>query len=376
MSMRRLPVLLLTSVSALLLSACGSSSSSSDTSAASTPSTEAPSTNPPSTEAPEPIEVPTLVATHSVLGAIVSDLVGESAEVRVLIPNGVDPHEWEPSAKDVEAINKAALVVANGLNLEEGLDSILDASESPVFYATDHIVVLEMGEDSHAHDDHAHEGEAKSEDGHAHDEHAHEGEAKPADDHAHDDHAHEGEAKPEDSHAHDDHAHDGGDPHFWTDPLAVAEVVEHLSEELSSLGLDVAERAETLIADLTALDAEVVELLSAIPVEDRVMITGHVSMAYFAAHYGFELLGSIVPSLSTSAEATAANLAELKEVIAVEGVSVIFAEVGAPDDVVEALANETGARVVVVSSHLVPADNTYRSFLLQLASEVRDALTA
>ena len=288
-----------------------------------------------------------------------SDLVGESAEVRVLIPNGVDPHEWEPSAKDVEAINKAALVVANGLNLEEGLDSILDASESPVFYATDHIVALEMGEDSHAHDDHAHEGEAKPEDGHAHDEHAH-----------------EGEAKPEDDHAHDDHAHDGGDPHFWTDPLAVAEVVEHLGEELSSLGLDVAERAETLIADLTALDAEVVELLSAIPVEDRVMITGHVSMAYFAAHYGFELLGSIVPSLSTSAEATAANLAELKEVIAVEGVSVIFAEVGAPDDVVEALANETGARVVVVSSHLVPADNTYRSFLLQLASEVRDALTA
>ena len=271
-----------------------------------------------------------------------SDLVGESAEVRVLIPNGVDPHEWEPSAKDVEAINKAALVVANGLNLEEGLDSILDASESPVFYATDHIVVLEMGEDSHAHGDHAHEGEAK----------------------------------PEDGHAHDEHSHDGGDPHFWTDPLAVAEVVEHLSEELSSLGLDVAERAETLIADLTALDAEVVELLSAIPVEDRVMITGHVSMAYFAAHYGFELLGSIVPSLSTSAEATAANLAELKEVIAVEGVSVIFAEVGAPDDVVEALANETGARVVVVSSHLVPADNTYRSFLLQLASEVRDALTA
>ena len=142
------------------------------------------------------------------------------------------------------------------------------------------------------------------------------------------------------------------------------------------MGLDVAERAEALIADLSALDAEVRESLSAIPVEDRVMITGHVSMAYFAAHYGFELLGSIVPSLSSSAEATAANLSELKEAIAAEGVSVIFAELGAPDDVVEALASETGARVVVVSSHLVPDDNTYRSFLLRLASEVRDALTA
>lgn len=336
--MRR-SIFLLASLSVVVASACGSGSSSapSDSSA---PSTAA--SSPVSTDAPEPIDVPTVVATHSVLGAIASDLVGDLAEVRVLIPNGVDPHEWEPSAKDVEAINQAALVVANGLNLEEGLDSILDAAESPVFYATDHIDVLEMGDDAHAHNDDAHEGEAKT----------------------------------DDDHDHDEHALEGGDPHFWTDPLAVAEVVEHLGEELTSLGLDVAERSETLIADLTALDAEVRESLSVIPTEDRVMITGHVSMAYFAAHYGFELLGSIVPSLSTSAEATAANLTELKEAIATEGVAVIFAELGAPDDVVEALANETGVRVVVVSSHLVPADNTYRSFLMQLASEVRDALTA
>lgn len=315
------------SVSALFLSACGSD----DTAGSSTDSSL------------------TVVATHSVLGAIVSDLVGDLAEVRVLIPNGIDPHEWEPSAKDVEAINRASLVVANGLNLEEGLDSILDTAESPVFYATDHIEALEMGDDSHAHDDHD-------------DEHG-------------DEHSDDHDDEHGDEHG-DEHDHDGGDPHFWTDPLAVAEVVEHLAEELTTVGLDVAERAEALIADLNALDTEVRESLSAIPVEDRVMITGHVSMAYFAAHYGFELLGSIVPSLSSSAEATAANLTELKEAIAAEGVSVIFAELGADDDVVEALAKETDVRVVVVSSHLVPDDNTYRSFLLRLASEVRDALTA
>ena len=276
---------------------------------------------------------PMIVATHSVLGAIVSDLVADQADVRVLIPNGVDPHDWEPSAKDVEAINKAALVVANGSNLEEALDSILDAAESPVFYATEHIDVLEIGEAGH-------------------DEHG------------------------DDEHGDDEHDHEGGDPHFWTDPLSVAEIVEHLSDELIELGLEVAERSEALMADLVVLDDEVAELLSVIPADDRVLITGHVSMAYFAAHYDFELLGSIVPSLSSSAEATAANLAELKEAIAAEGVSVIFAELGAPDEVVRALADETGVRVSVVSSHLVPDDNTYRSFLLRLASEVRDALTA
>ncbi len=314
--MRRRSFGLLVPISALVLSACGADTAS-DSSVRSRPS---------------------IVATHSVLGAIVSDLVGDSAEVRVLIPNGVDPHEWEPSAKDVEAINDAALIVANGLSLEEGLESILDAAEPPVFFATNHVQVLEIGDAGH--------GE-HGDDGHS-----------------------------DDEHGDDEHGDEGGDPHFWTDPLSVAEVVEHLSDELATLGFDVAERAEDVIADLNALDAEVAESLSVIPVEDRVMITGHVSMAYFAAHYDFELIGSIVPSLSTSAEATAANLSELKEAIEVEGVSVIFAELGAPDDVVEALANETGVRVVVVSSHLVPDDNTYRSFLSQLASEVRDALTA
>ena len=300
-----------------------------------------------------PVDRPSLVATHSVLGAIVGDLVGDAADVTVLIPNGVDPHGWEASARDVETINNASLVVANGLNLEESLESILETAEAPVFFATDHITPL-TSSDSH---DHAHEGDAKAEEDHAHD------------------HAHEGEATTEEDHAHD-HSHEGGDPHFWTDPGSVAEVVEHLGEELSTIGLDVTTRAETMIADLIALDGEVSELLSAIPVEKRVLITGHVSMAYFAAHYGFELLGSVVPNLSTSAEASAANLAELKETIAAEGMSVIFGEVGSPDDVVTALADETGVRVVVLPTHLVPEEGTYRSFLLALASQVRDALTA
>jgi zinc/manganese transport system substrate-binding protein len=317
---RSLPVVL---ASALAITACGSGDSSSDGNSA-----------------------PSIVVTHSVLGAIVSDLVLDSADVTVLIPNGIDPHEWEPSAKDVEAINSATLVVANGLDLEEALNDVLDNAESPVFFAADHITPL-TSSDSH---DHAHD-----------DEHAHDEESKVDDEHAHDDEQHE---------------HGEGDPHFWTDPVSVAEVVEHLSEELSTVGLDVSSRADALIADLNALDGEVSELLSVIPDEKRVMITGHVSMAYFAAHYGFELLGSVVPNLSTSAEASAANLAELKDVIADEGVSVIFAELGAPDDVVSALADEAGVRVVVLPSHLVTDEGTYRSFLLALASEVRDALTA
>ena len=268
---------------------------------------------------------PTIVVTHAVLGAIVTDVVGDSAEVRVLIPNGVDPHEWEPSAKDVEAINDAALVVANGLGFEEGLIEVLAETDAPVVELGEHVTALSGAKHEHG------------------DEHGDE--------------------------------HGATDPHFWTDPLAVAEAVEHLSEELGQIGLDVDEAARLYIDSLDVLDGEIVDIVSSIPADDRVLITGHVSMAYFAAHYGFEVLGSVVPSLSTAAEASAAKLVDLKEVIASRGVSVIFTEVGAPDDVVQALAEETGVRVVILDTLTVPSV-TYRSYLVSLASQVRDALTS
>jgi hypothetical protein len=52
-----------------------------------------------------------IVVTYSILGSIVKELVGDKATVTVSIPNGLDPHEWEPSARDIETINKADLVI-------------------------------------------------------------------------------------------------------------------------------------------------------------------------------------------------------------------------------------------------------------------------
>ena len=56
-----------------------------------------------------------IVVTYSVLGSVVEQLVGDLASVSVIIPDGQDPHEFEPSAKDIESLNNADLVVANGL---------------------------------------------------------------------------------------------------------------------------------------------------------------------------------------------------------------------------------------------------------------------
>ena len=119
-----------------------------------------------------PSEDVSIVVTTDILGAIVRDLVGDAAEVTVLMEGGVDPHGWAPSARETEAVFGADLVVANGLRLEEGLVDVLESAAAdgiPVFQATDHIVVRTLGPGS-------------DEDG-------------------------------------------VGDPHFWLDPLAMRDVV-------------------------------------------------------------------------------------------------------------------------------------------------------
>lgn len=287
---------------------------------------------------------PSVVVTHELLGAVVRDLVGGSAVVTVLMPNGADPHDWEPSAKDIETLNAADLVVANGLDLEAGLVETLEAAEAdgvPVFHATDHIEVLEAG---------YHEGE----------------------DHGHSD-GDEADASDEDADGHD---HGDGDPHFWTDPLAMADIVEPLAAALSQVGIDVSERANELVAELRDLDDEVATTLDEIRDDRRKLVTGHESLGYFAAHYEFELVGAVIPSLTTAADVNAADLADLREAIEDTGVGVIFTETGTPSEVVVALADEVGLPVVELATHLLPDDGSYRTFMLDLASDVVEGITA
>ena len=274
------------------------------------------------------------------------------------MPNGADPHDWEPSAKDIETLNEAALVVANGLDLEAGLVETLEAAEAdgvPVFHATDHIEVLEAGH--HEGEDHGH---SDGDEAHAEGEEAH----------SDGDEAH---ATDKDADGHD---HGDGDPHFWTDPLAMADIVEPLAVALSGVGVDVADRATELAAELRNLDDEVATILDEIRDDRRKLVTGHESLGYFAAHYEFELVGAVIPSLTTAADVNAADLADLREAIEDTGVEVIFTETGTPSEVVDALADEVGLPVVELATHLLPDDGSYRTFMLDLASDVVEGITA
>lgn len=275
---------------------------------------------------------PSIVVTHSVLGAVVRDIVGGAAEVTVLIPNGVDPHDWEPSAQDLERVTGADLVVANGLGFESGLeDALRNAVDSgvTVFEATDYVTIRE-GDHS---DEEVHDETEKEE-------------------------------------------HADGDPHFWTDASAMAEVAEALEVFLFDVGVDVGDRAGMTAEKLVTLDNELREASGSLAGERRTLVTGHESLGYFADRYGFTLVGAVVPSLTTQAEVSAGEIAELKAQVEAAGVDVVFSELGTPDKTVAAIADEVGARVVEISTHVLPADGSYETFMRDLMTTIVEALSA
>ena len=273
---------------------------------------------------------PSIVVTYAVLGSLVEELVGDSARVTVSVPNGLDPHEWEPSARDIEAINKADLVVQNGLGLEGGMEKALAEAERrgvKFFTASDHVDIRHVGP----------------------------GEGIPSGD--------------------PDQQLGAPDPHLWTDPAAMKSVVVALAAELKSdFGFDLDSRAADLASRLDSLDNDIRALIAAVPEGNRKLVTGHESLGYFARRYNLTLIGAVIPSLTSQAEVSAADLAALKQLIIENHVSVVFTELGTPAAVASSISRETGAKLVEMNTHLVPPDGSYFTLMTDLARTLTEGL--
>ena len=255
---------------------------------------------------------PTVVVTTSILGDVVRQLVGGAAVVDVVMPAGADPHDFQPSAQQVNAMRSADALVTNGGGFEAGLEPTVEAAEAdvPTVHALDLVDVLAFGEAG----GHGHEGEAGDDDG---------------------------------------HDHEGDDPHFFTDPDRVADAAEgiaaFLADEVPALATEaVAGTAAAYVDELRALAADVEATLAPIPAERRVLITDHEVFGYFADRYDFEVVGAVIPGGGTGAEPSAGELADLADVIEEEGVRAIFAGASSPARLAEALADEVGGDVEVV----------------------------
>jgi len=285
----------------------------------------------PEKTAPETLSV---VVTTTILGSVVRDIVtcvaGDDAGLSVIMPIGVDPHDFQASSEQVALMVGADLTVVNGLGLEAGLVSTfetLSAEGNPIYEVAAEVNPLPFGRSD---DDHA--GEEKASDDHAADDHA--GEEKAGDDHANGDE--------------DEHGHGGFDPHFWFDMDRMATAAELVGVRLGAVGGEqYVTCGESVGAEIRAAEGNIIRILSSVPSEQRILVTDHDALAYFADRYDFEVVGVVIPGGSTLGETSSQDLATLVSVMRDRQVSAIFGNQATNADILAVLADEVGSRVSV-----------------------------
>lgn len=229
---------------------------------------------------------PRIVVTTNILGDVVRNIVGPDADLEVIMPEGVDPHEFQASPKQAQAMRSADVLITNGLGMEEGLLDIISAAKD------DGVDVFELG---------------------------------PLLD-------------PKQANGHDD-------PHWFTDPSRMAKAAGLIAAHLHIRD----PRATSYEQALEQLDRDVEQTLSVITPERRKLVTNHDSFTYFADRYGFEFVGAVIPSTSTEAQPSSSDLQALAEQIRAAGVPAIFAEASSTTRLADALAGEVGSDVKVVT---------------------------
>ncbi len=161
--------------------------------------------------------------------------------------------------------------------------------------------------------------------------------------HAHSAGSHEG-------HHQEGHHHQEGDPHFWLAPGNMITYVRNIQKGLSEVdpggAKTYAANADAYIGRLNELDRWIGAQVALVPPDRRLLVTNHESLGYFADHYGFKIIGTIVPSVSTGSSPSAKQLAELADRIKATGARAIFLETGTNPQLARQLEKETGIKVV------------------------------
>ena len=241
---------------------------------------------------------PEIVATTTILGDVVSHIVGDTAEVTVLMKPGADPHSSALSASEAALMTEAGLVVYNGLGLEESMQRNIEAAAedgAPTLSVGDHVDPLQFS------------GEQGSE----------------------------------------------PDPHFWTDPQRMVRAVDVIADRVQQLpGIDagaVSANASRYRAELDLLDRDMTERFATIPSDRRALVTNHHVLGYLANRFGFSVIGAVIPSGTTLASPSASDLESLASVIRETGVPAIFVDSSQPDRLARVLAERSGVHVDVVT---------------------------
>jgi ABC-type Zn uptake system ZnuABC Zn-binding protein ZnuA len=156
----------------------------------------------------------------------------------------------------------------------------------------------------------------------------------------------------EEEHAGEDEEdeHGGQDPHVWFSVANARIMVENIRDGLSEADAANATtyqaNATKYLGELQTLDASIKQQVGQVPAACRKLVTNHDVLGYYAAAYGFEVIGSVIPSTSSQASASAADVAGIVRQIEAEGVPAIFAEASINPDLIRQVGREAGVKVV------------------------------
>lgn len=227
------------------------------------------------------------------------------AEVSVLVPSGTDTHGFEPSAKDVAKIQEADVFVYNSVEMETWVPSILETIDSTDIVIVDASEGIELLDGDHGHEEEEHDHE---EEGYSHE----------------------------------------VDPHIWLDPVLAQDEVMNIKEGLVEADpeneADYTKNAEAYQVELQELDAEYAAAFE--NAENRLFVTQHAAFAYLAERYDLEQIS--IAGLSTDAEPSPSELAEMTEFIQNQNVDYIYFGKTTSSNISEALANETDTELAVL----------------------------
>ena len=273
---------------------------------------------------PATTHAPRVLATETFLADIAQNVAGDRLKVESLVPWGMDPHAFDPTPQDVRNITNSQVLIENGAGFETWLERLLAnaGGERTVITASEGLVSREPDQ------------------------------------------------------GHDDE-HGDLDPHFWLDPNNVIRYVENIRDGLiqaDPVGEATYRRnAEAYIVELKALDGWIREQVAMIPPERRLLVTNHESLGYFADRYGFKIVGTVIPSVSTGASPSAQQMARLAREIAATGAKAIFLETGASEQLARQIARDTGAQVAteLYTHSLTGPDGDAPSYVDMMKHDVR-----
>ena len=230
-----------------------------------------------------------VVATTTQVGDIARQVAGERASVRQILEPNSDPHEYEPRPSDAKAVMDADVVVRSGGDLDDWLSDLLDNTGGDARTLT---LIGAMRTRR---------------------------------------------------------AGDEVDPHWWQDPRNGVTAVRKIRDALIAadpVGRDAyTSNADAYLKRLRALDGAIRACIDAIPARERKLVTDHDALGYYADRYAVQVVGTVIPALSTQAQASAGEVARLARTIRREGVKTVFAESSVNHKLANAIARDSGAKV-------------------------------